>query len=127
MITLIKNIPDDIVGFSYDGEVTAADYETVVFVAVEAAVKRSKELKVLLQLGVNFKGFKLGALKDDMEVGLKYFRDWKKIAFVSDNEGMNHTVKAFGFLLPAKVRTFENKEMDAAVKWLSEKGSGPNR
>jgi hypothetical protein len=41
MITLIKNIPDDIVGFSYGEEVTAADYETVVFPAVDAAAKKS--------------------------------------------------------------------------------------
>lgn len=120
MITLIKNLTDDIVGFSYDDEVTAADYETVVFPAVEAAVKENKDLKVLLRLGVSFKGFKLGALKDDMEIGIKYFKDWKKIAFVSDKEWMNHTVKAFGFLMPAKVRTFENKEMNEAIKWLSE-------
>jgi hypothetical protein len=75
---------------------------------------------VLLQLGEKFTRFDLGALKDDMEIGLKYFKDWKKNAVVSDKDWMNHTVKAFGFLMPGKVRTFENKEMDAAIKWLSE-------
>ncbi len=120
MITLIKNIPDDIIGFSYKDEVTAADYETVVFPAVEEAVKKGNNLKVLLQLGENFKGFKPGAMKDDMEIGFKYFRDWKKIAFVSDKEWMNHIVQVFGFLVPAKVKTFEDKEMDTAIKWLSE-------
>lgn len=120
MITLIENIPGDIIAFRYDGEVTATDYETILFPAVEAAFKKSKALKALCQVGENFKGFKLGALKDDMELGLKYFRDWKKIAFVSDQEWMNHTVKAFGFLVPAKVKTFENKSMNEAIKWLEE-------
>ena len=120
MITLIKNLPDDIIGYSYDDEVTAADYEKVLFPAVEAAIKKSKDLKILCRLGENFKGFKLGALKEDIEIGLKYFKDWKKIAFVSDKEWMKHIIKAFGFLVPAKVRTFENKEVDAAIKWLSE-------
>lgn len=120
MITLIKNIPDDIIGFSYDEEVTGADYETVVFPAVEAAEKKSKDLKVLIHLSENFTGFKLGALKDDLDIGLKYFRDWKKIAFVSDKEWINHIVKAIGFLMPAKVRTFENIEMNEAIEWLSE-------
>jgi hypothetical protein len=55
-----------------------------------------------------------------MEIGIKYFKDWKKIAFVSDKEWMNHIVDAFGFLVPAKVKTFENKEMNAAIQWLSE-------
>lgn len=120
MIALIKNMPDNIVAFRYDDEVTATDYETVLFPAVEAALRKSKNLKVLWQLGENFKGFKLGALKDDMELGLKYFRDWKKIAFVSDKEWMNHTVKAFGFLIPGKVKTFEKKNMHEAIKWLEE-------
>ena len=120
MITLIENIPDNIIAFRYDDEVSAADYETVLFPAVETALKKSKDLKVLWQLGENFKGFKFGALKDDMELGLKYFRDWKKIAFVSDKEWMNHTVTAFGFLVPAKVKTFENKSMNEAIKWLEE-------
>lgn len=120
MIALIENMPDDIVAFKCENEVTATDYETVLFPAVEAASKKSKDLKVLWQMGENFKGFKFGALKDDMELGLKYFRDWKKIAFVSDKEWMNHAVKAFGFLVPAKVKTFENKSMSEAIKWLEE-------
>ena len=120
MITIIKNLPDDIAGFKYDDKVTATDYETVLFPAVEAAFKKSKDLKVLCRLGKNFKSFKLGALKDDMELGLKYYKDWKKIAFVSDKEWMSHTVKAFGFLVPAKVKTFNNKNMNEAIKWLEE-------
>ncbi len=83
-------------------------------------MKKRKALNVLCLLGENFKGFKLGALKEDLEIGIKYFKDWKKIAFLSDKEWMKHTVKAFGFLVPAKVRTFENKEMEAAIKWLPE-------
>jgi len=120
MITLIKNLPGNIIGYSYDDEVTAADYEKVLFPAIEAGSKKSKGLNVLCRLGENFKGFKLDALKEDMETGIKYFKEWKKIAFVSDKEWMNHIIKAFGFLLPAKVMTFENKEMNAAIKSLLE-------
>ena len=90
------------------------------FSAVEVALKRSKNLKVLCRLVDNFKSFKLGALKDDMEIGWKYLREWKKIVFVSDREWMNHAVKAFWFLVPAKVKTFENKNMNEAIKWLKE-------
>lgn len=119
MITRIENLPVGIIGFKFEDEVTAADYESVLFPLVEAAIKESKNLKVLCQIE-NVIGFKFGALKDDMEIGFKYFRDWKKIAFVSNKEWMNHTVRAFGFLIPGKVRTFKNEEMDAAIKWLTE-------
>lgn len=119
MITRLENLPGDVIGFKFEDEVTAADYELVLFPAVEAAVKKNKNLKVLCQLE-NVIGFKLGALKDDMEIGFKYFRDWEKVAFVSNKEWINHTVRAFGFLIPGKVRTFKNEEVNAAIKWLAE-------
>lgn len=120
MITLIKNLPDNIIGCRYEGQVTAADYESVLFPAVATAFKKNKKLKVLWQLAENFEGFNFDALKDDIEVGLKYFANWEKIAFVSDKKWMNHTVKAFGFLVPAQVRTYKNDEIPEAIKWLSE-------
>ena len=90
------------------------------FPAAEVALKRSKNLKLLCRLVDNFKILELGALKDDMEMCWKYLREWKKIAFVSDGEWMNHSVKAFWFLVPAKVKTFDNKNMNEAIKWLKE-------
>lgn len=120
MITLIKDLPADIIGFKFKGKVTAKDYESVLMPAFKAAAKRSKELKVLWQMTKSFESFTMGAAWDDMQIGLKYFRDWKKVAFVSDKKWMNHTVSAFGFLIPGHVRTFSNKKLDDAVKWLQE-------
>ena len=78
MITLIKSLPDNIIGCRYKGQVTDAYSESVLFPAVVTAFKKNKKLKVLLQLSENFEGFNFGALKDDVEVGLKYFASWKK-------------------------------------------------
>lgn len=119
MITFIENLPENIIGLKYEGQVTAADYESVIFPALERASEKSKDLKILCELTDKFKGFDLGALKDDFAIGIKYFRDWKKIAFVSENEWMNHMVKALGFLIPAQIRIFKKINMDEAIKWLS--------
>ena len=54
--------------------------------AVEVALKRSKNLKVLCRLIDDFKSFNLRALKDDMSIGGSYLREWKKNAFVSYKE-----------------------------------------
>jgi hypothetical protein len=120
MIRHIENIPGNIIAFRYEGEVTAADYESVVFPALAAEFKNKRKFKVLLQLADNFEGFNFGALKDDMEVGLKYFANWEKIAFVSEKEWLNHTVKAFGFLIPAQLHSYKNDQIPDAIKWLSE-------
>lgn len=119
MITLIKKLPVNIIGFKYDGKVTANDYETILFPAIESAFVKSKDLKMLCQMADCFEGFKAGAVLDDIQLGIKYFRDWKKIAFVSKKKWMNHAVRTFGFLIPGQVKSFKKKK--EAIHWLSEK------
>lgn len=119
MITIIKDLPKDILGFNYEGKVTAADYETVLYPAFEKAIKNSKNLKVLCVMTKKFEGFGFGAAVDDLQVGLKYFRDWKRVAFVSDKKWMNKTVSAFSFLIPGHVKSFKIKDMKEAINWLS--------
>ena len=89
MISIIKKLPNMIIGFKYEGKVTAKDFE----------------------------GFKVDALIDDAKLGIKYFRNWKKIAFVSNKKKMNDTVRTFGFLIPGQVKTFKKKK--EAILWLS--------
>ncbi|HEY1870930.1 MAG TPA: STAS/SEC14 domain-containing protein [Chitinophagaceae bacterium] len=120
MITLIENMPENIVGFAYAGQVTATDYESVLFPAIENAAKKSKRLKILCRVENDFSGLSLGALKDDFQLGFGYFKDWEKIAILSDKDWLNHLTKAIGFIVPAKVKVFGSSKMDEAVKWLSE-------
>ncbi|MEO8088175.1 MAG: STAS/SEC14 domain-containing protein [Bacteroidota bacterium] len=118
MISIIKELPANIIGFRCKGKVTAKDYESVLYPAFEKALKKSKKLTVLWQMDDSFRGFSLGAVKDDMQMGIKYFHDFRKIAFVSDEKWMNRIVSAFGFLIPGHVRTFKNKKLADAISWL---------
>lgn len=120
MITLIKDLPDNIIGFKYEGEITSDDYETVLYPAIEAGLKRSKELRVLCQMAEDLEEIDFGAAWDDTKIGLRYFKDWEKIAFVSDRKWLNRSIVAMGFLMPGHVRTYTNKELDEAIKWLAE-------
>ncbi len=117
MISIIKKLPDMIIGFKYEGKVTAKDYESILFPAIESTFEKNKDLKILCQIAKNFEGFKVDALIDDAKLGIKYFRNWKKIAFVSNKKKMNDTVRTFGFLIPGQVKTFKNKK--EAIQWLS--------
>ena len=119
MITLIENLPRNIIGFKYDEEVTADDYETILFPAFEVASANMEHFNVLCELGENFTNIKPGAIKDDLEIGLRYFRKWKKIALISDKQWVNHTVQALRFIIPGHVRTFTTDKKKEAIDWLS--------
>jgi hypothetical protein len=119
MIELISGLPDNVLGFTAKGAVTAADYETVIIPAVEAALSKHPKLRLLYHLGREFSDFEAAAMWEDMKVGLQHLTAWEKIAVVTDVEWVRAAVKAFGFLLPGRVRLFQNGELDLARQWVS--------
>jgi hypothetical protein len=43
----------------------------------------------------------------------------EKVAVVSDADWLENSVKAFGWLMPGKVRVFETDDVDDALEWLT--------
>ena len=120
MIDRLTGLPDNVVGFSARGQVTAEDYEQHVVPAVEQALVRHDKVRLLYQLGGEFEGFDLGAMWEDAKVGLSHLAAWERIAVVTDVDWIRMATKAFGFAMPGEVRVFSNAELGAARNWLTE-------
>jgi len=120
MLERIQGLPDKVLGFEAKGEVTGADYESVLIPAVEEVLSRQKSIRFLYHLGEEFKGFDAKAMWDDARVGLQHLTAWERVAVVSDVGWLRAAVKAFAFVMPGHVRVFSNSELEAARKWLSE-------
>ena len=119
MITEIENLPKNTIGFIFTGRVTGNDYETIVFPAVKKLRKTSKELRLILEFGKKFNRLSLKAMLDDTFIGFKYLFSWKRIAIISDNEIINHAVKAFSFLVRGELKIFHLSEREKAITWIS--------
>ena len=120
MIETIPGLPDDVLGFSAKGTVTANDYESVIIPAVEAQFARKKKVKFLYLLGKDFSRFEVAAMWDDAKLGLKHFAGWEKMAVVSDVAWIRAAIEAFGLVLPGRVRVFHLRELAEAKRWVSE-------
>jgi hypothetical protein len=120
MIERIPNLPDNVLGFSAKGEVTADDYESVIIPAVEALFARHEKVRFLYHLGGDFSGFEATAMWDDAKLGLRHLTGWEKMAVVSDVDWIRGAMRVFGLAMPAHVRVFHNSEMTEAIKWISE-------
>lgn len=118
MIEPIRGLPDNVLGFTAKGAISAADYETVIMPAVEAAILKQATVRLLYYLGGEFSGFEAAAMWKDMKIGLKHLTAWEKIAVVTDVEWVRAAVKAFGFLLHGHVRLFQNSELNVAREWV---------
>lgn len=119
MITLIQNLPDNVLGFEASGVVSANDYETVLMPAVEAALKKHRKVRLLYQLGASFQRFELGAVWEDTKIGLQHLSSWEKIAVVTDVDWIRSSVKVFGFAVPGEVKIFANAGLAEAKQWLT--------
>jgi hypothetical protein len=118
MIERLTGLPDNVIGFSAHGKVTAADYEQHIVPAVEEALMAHDKVRLLYQLGEDFDGFNAGALWEDAKVGLSHFAAWERIALVTDVDWLRGAAKAMGFMMPGEVRVFTNAELDTARNWL---------
>jgi hypothetical protein len=120
MVEQIPNLPENVLGFTAKGTVTAGDYESVIIPAVEALFARRAEVRFLYHLGKDFSGFEAGAMWDDAKLGLKHFAGWEKMAVVSDVEWLRAAVRIFGLAIPGQVRVFHDRELEQAKRWVGE-------
>lgn len=118
MIERLTGLPDNVIGFSAHGQVTAADYEDHVMPAVDEALMSHDKIRLLYHLGEDFDGFDAGALWDDSKVGLSHLAVWERIALVTEIGWLRGATKAMGFMMPGQVRVFTNAELEAARNWL---------
>jgi len=119
MIECIPNLPGHVVGVIASGQVTGSDYETVLIPAIQAALAAHGRVRILYQLGSGFTGFTVGAMWDDMKVGLAHWSAWEKAAVVTDNEWIAGAVRLFALTMPCPVKVFSNKEITEATQWVT--------
>ncbi|WP_214020954.1 STAS/SEC14 domain-containing protein [Methanoculleus sp.] len=111
----------DVVGFRFDGEMTAKDYDGTLIPALEEAEKSHPTLRILFHI-VNFHGWKSHGHWE----GLK---DWPgmekvdRVAIVGGEkweEWMNHLPGLFVGFTGIDVRYFTDDHLAAALDWLRE-------
>jgi hypothetical protein len=120
VIAQIEGLPAGTVGFRAHGQVTSADYESIIVPDVEAAFALNRKLRMLYVTAEDFTGFDPGAMWDDAKLGMRHFSGWERVALVTDVPWLRTAATAFGFAVPAKFRLFHGTELAAARQWLAQ-------
>ena len=118
MIEALTGFPGDVLGFRCKGFVTRRDYEDVLEPAVERALKAHDKLRLYYEIDPEFTGIEPGAMWEDFKVGMGHLLHWERIAVVTDIDWIGHSIRAFGFMMPAAVRVFPLSESAEARAWL---------
>lgn len=120
MIKVIAGLPEGTLGFNISGHVTGGDYDYVLTPAIDKTLEQFDRIKLLVQVGPEFKGYSLDAMWDDTKLGLRHWNGFDRIAIVTDSGWMKTGVKAMAFMMPCPVQLFPIGELDDAKRWLSE-------
>jgi hypothetical protein len=118
MLQFINDLPDDVVGIHAIGEVTKEDFDKVLIPRIDDLSKRQGEIKYLLVLETDVSNFTLAAWWKDLVMGLKHFTEWKRIAVVSDQKGVEWFTDAFKYFIPGNSKGFALSELEEAVEWI---------
>src|SRR5262245_21021549 len=120
MIEQYAGFPENVLGLRISGHVSREDYQRVVIPAVDAALKRAQKVNIYVQVDNDFSGLELGALWDDLKVGLGNFSRWERIAVVTDIAWIANALNVFGFLKPGQVEVFPLADAGTARAWIAE-------
>ena len=119
MIRTIENMPAGTIGLEAVGKVTEEDYQDTVTAALERG-----DARLLYVLGREFDSYSVGAMWADTKLTAGHRKGWDKVAVVSDADWLENSVKAFGWLMPGKVKVFETDDVDDAIEWLTGQDDG---
>jgi len=118
-VTVMTDLPDDVVGISVDGVVEARDYDAVIVPLIEQKLKEHDRIKLLYRIGRGFERYTAGAIWSDARLGIKHLTHFSRIAVVSDLPWIRHAIRLFAPMIPAEVHVFAEAEIDAAKAWIS--------
>jgi hypothetical protein len=117
MIRRLENMPDGVIGLEASGEVSGDDYRDVMVPALNGALE-SGGVRLLYVVAEDTK-FTAGAAFQDAKLGLGHLKGWERVAVVTDEDWLENSIKAFGWLMPGEVKVFDDDEVDEATAWLT--------
>jgi SpoIIAA-like len=117
MIRVLDHMPIGTIGFEATGKVTKEDYESVLVPAVRAAIEQG-QVRLLYVLGEDFESYSPGAMWSDTRLWAGHKDAWEPVAVVTDVDWVENGIEAFSWLMPGKIRVFDDDELDQAKLWL---------
>lgn len=112
-----------VLGIEASGRVTHADYRDVLIPRADAMTAEGP-INILYVIRSDFTGYNLGALWDDGAFAIRHWRDFRRIAVVSDQAWVRAAVTLFKPFMPCEIRLFGRLELSGATTWVSSPRKG---
>jgi hypothetical protein len=118
MIVELGGFPNNIVAVQAAGQVTGDDYSQTLVPAVERRFADFETVRLLYQIGPDFKRFTTTALWEDAKIGMHHLDRFERIAVVTDVRWIARLVAGIGNSIPGAIRVFPLADIEAASAWI---------
>ncbi|MBO2453440.1 STAS/SEC14 domain-containing protein [Actinomadura barringtoniae] len=125
MIRMLDGMPAGVLGIEAVGKLTAEDYTGTLAPALDAAIKESGKVRIVIVFRGEFEGMEPGAAWQDLKMGVRDWNAWERIALVTDHAWMKDGLRLFAWAVPGEARAFGLADQEAAVIWAAGIGGGP--
>ncbi|TAK70664.1 MAG: STAS/SEC14 domain-containing protein [Actinomycetota bacterium] len=121
MIRILDDMPAGVLGVELTGQVTKADYTTI----LEPALRHHDgRLRVVLDIPEGWGGMEAGAVWQDLKIGVAEWTSWERLAVITDVAWIRDGMRLFSWAIPGECRGFTRAEHDDAVAWAANGSSG---
>lgn len=117
MISLISNLPPDLLGIIATHEVSREEYEQVVLPAMQKQLDQTGSLNCLAVVDTTPGRFTAGEWWPAAMAALAKMGKWRHIAIVTDSERVNKLLDMFRAAIPAELKGFGPQQVDEAIRW----------
>jgi hypothetical protein len=121
MLTIMKGLPEHVLGVRAEGTVDGDDLKKVLLPALEAQAERFGMINYLLVLETDVDHFTAGAWWQDFKAGLSNFSKWNRIAVVTPQKSVERFTDVFTYMAPGQSRGFAADQLQEAIDWVSDK------
>ena len=119
MLKPINDLPPHVTGIHAFGDVSKKEYENKLIPVLNEHLVHNRKINFILILETDIANFEPGLWCGTMNIGLKYFFKWNKVAVVSDKKNVHGYSDLFKFIIPGKYRSFKLDQLDQALKWVA--------
>jgi hypothetical protein len=121
MLEHMNYLPSHVLGMHAVGDVTINDYQKALLPLLQEQVKKTGKINFLLVLETNIQNFTAGAWCGNVQMGLKFFMRWNRLAIVTDQKGVKEFSHLFKYIIPGQYKGYSLEQLDEAVKWVTGK------
>ncbi len=118
MITIMTDLPDEVLGVEVQGKLIGKEYKEILIPAAEEKLKKHSRIRALIFVR-DLEGLDAGALWHDTSFGIRHWRDFSHVALVTDIGWVKSMIKFFAPIIPAEVKIFPEMDFQYAREWIS--------